>query len=133
MHEMHRTRLQLYTLKQEVKVIWQKAASSPQRSMPLCKPTTGPLHPTCLTPSPPNLPSPPGSRSIIPILYYGTARSATQNCPFPVGGSGPPSNTWSLSPTPPHMLNGISIGIAVLPQYIRVTNDRQTHRQTDRT
>ena len=25
--------------KQEVKVIWQKAASSPQRSMPLCKPT----------------------------------------------------------------------------------------------
>ena len=40
--------------KQEVKVIWQKATSSPQRSMPLCKPTAGtagPPHPTCLTPS----------------------------------------------------------------------------------
>jgi len=29
------------------------------------------------------------------------------------------------------MPNGISIGPAVLPQYIRVTN-RQTHRLTDR-
>ena len=30
------------------------------------------------------------------------------------------------------MPNGISIGPAVLPQYIRVTNDRQTDRLTDR-
>ena len=32
----------------------------------------------------------------------------------------------------PHMPNGISIGLAVLLQYIRVTKDRQTDRQTDR-
>ena len=49
----------------------------------------GPPHLTCLTPSPPNLPSPQGSRSIIPILYYETAPSPRQNCPFSWGDPDP--------------------------------------------
>ena len=47
----------------------------------------------------------------------------------PGGWSGRPSNMWLLRPTPPHMPNSISIGPAVLPQYIRVTNDKQTDHE----
>ena len=49
----------------------------------------GPLHPTRQTPSRPNQPSLHGSCSIIPILYYGTALSPPQNCPFPWGDPDP--------------------------------------------
>ena len=67
------------------------------------------------------------SHAIISILYYGTGPFPPQNCPLLLEGSGPPSNTWLRRPTPPHMPYGISIGPAVLPQYIRVTN---THTPT---
>jgi len=61
----------------------------------------------------------------------------TMRRPFPVkiarahGGPEPPSNTWFLGPT--RVLNpiGISIGSAVFPRLISVT-DRQTNRPTDR-
>ena len=52
----------------------------------------------------------------------------TPKLPFPLGGSGPPSNTWLLWPTPPHMPNGISIGLAVLQD-----TSSLHHRQTDKT
>ena len=55
----------------------------------------------------------------------------TPKLPIPVGGSEPPSNTWCMSPTPPHMPNGISIGPAVLPQ-IHPRDQRQSNRLTDR-
>jgi len=49
----------------------------------------GPPHPTCQTPSRSNQPSLHGSRSIIPILYYGTAPFPPQNCPLPWGDRDP--------------------------------------------
>jgi len=53
--------------------------------------------------------------------------------PLPIGGSGPPSNTWFPWPTRVLNPNCISIGSAVLAGLTSVT-DRQTlsHRQTDR-
>jgi len=51
--------------------------------------------------------------------------------PFSLRGSRPPSNTWLLWLTPPHMPNDISISPAVFAGYLVVTS--QTHRQTDRT
>ena len=67
------------------------------------------------------------------ILYYGTALSPTQNCPFPRGIQ-TPSNTRSYGPTRAHMPNGISISLAVLQDSSPLCRDRQTadtDRQTD--
>jgi len=48
-----------------------------------------------------------------------------------MGGSEPPSNTWSLGSTQVLNPNGTSIGSAVFAGLTSVT-DRQTDRQTDR-
>jgi len=53
-----------------------------------------------------------------------------KNLPLPMGGSEPPSNTWSLGPTQVLNPNGISIGSAVFAGLSSVT-DRQTDRQSD--
>ena len=47
-----------------------------------------------------------------------------------MGGSEPPSNTWSLGRSQVLDLNGISIGSAVFAGLTSVT-DRPTDRQTD--
>ena len=67
-----------------------------------------------------------GSRSIIPILSIGRPLPHPKIAPSR-GGSGPPSNTWLLWTTLPHMPNGISIGPAVLLQYRPVTNSQTDH------
>jgi len=46
-----------------------------------------------------------------------------------MGGSEPPSNTWSLEPSQVLNPDGISIGSAVFAGLTSVT-DRQTDRQT---
>jgi len=81
-----------------------------------------PLHPTRQMPFRLSQLSFQGSCSIIPIPYDGAASSPPQNCPFPLVGSGPPSSTWLLRPTPPHMPNGISIGQAIFAGYLAVTS-----------
>ena len=48
----------------------------------------------------------------VPLLYNGPL-CFPQKLPFPLGGSGPPSNTWYLGPTRVINTNGISIGSAV--------------------
>ena len=90
----------------------------------------------------PTTPHTPNAMSIEPAVSSGlTLRypyTLLWDGPFPTpklpllvgGGSGPPSNTWWLSPTPPHMPNGISIGPAVFAGYLVVT--WHTHRPTDR-
>ena len=52
-----------------------------------------------------------------------------QNLPLPMGGSGPPSNTWFPGPTQVLNPNGSSIGAAVFVGLTSVT-DRQADRQT---
>ena len=54
-----------------------------------------------------------------------------QNLPLPMGGSEPPSNTWSLGPSQVFSPDGISIASAVFAGLISVT-DRQTDRPTDK-
>jgi len=51
--------------------------------------------------------------------------------PLPIGGYGPPSNTWFPGPTRILNPNGISIGSAVFTGLTSLT-DRLTDRQTDR-
>ena len=46
---------------------------------------------------------------------------------LPIGGSRPTSITWFIGPTWVNPANGISISLAVLAQYVSVTNT-QTHR-----
>ena len=54
-----------------------------------------------------------------------------QNLPLPMGGFGPPSNTWFTGPTQVLNPNGSSIGAAVFAGLTSV-RDRSTDRQTDR-
>jgi len=63
-------------------------------------------------------------------LYFTMGRSFPPKLPLPMGGSGPPSNTWFPGPTRDLNPNGISIGAAVFAGLNSVT-DRQTDRQTD--
>ena len=63
------------------------------------------------------------------ILYNGTPISPLKIAPSH-GGSGRPSNTWSLGPTQVLNPNGISIGAVVFAGLTSVT-DRQTDRSTD--
>jgi len=49
----------------------------------------------------------------VPILYNGTPLSPSK-LPIPMGGSGPPSNTWFPGPTRVLNPNGISIASAIL-------------------
>ena len=58
-------------------------------------------HPTRQTPSRSNQPSLHGSRSIIPILYSGTAPSQSQNFPFPWGDADPHLTHGYLGPSHP--------------------------------
>ena len=58
------------------------------------------------------------------------AHSLPKNCPFPLGGSGPPSNTWFPGPTQILNPNGSSIGAAVFAGLTSVT-DRPIDRPTD--
>jgi len=51
--------------------------------------------------------------------------------PLPMGGFGPPSNTWLAGPTQVLNPNGSSIGAAVFAGLTSVT-DRQTDQQTER-
>ena len=65
------------------------------------------------------------------FLYFTMGRPFSQkSLPLPVGGSGPPSNTWFPGPTQILNPNGSSIGAAVLAGLASVTN-RQTNRPTD--
>jgi len=47
--------------------------------------------------------------------------------PLPMGGSGPPSNTWFPGPTRVLSPNGISIGSAVLAGLTSVTDQLTDH------
>jgi len=65
-------------------------------------------------------------------LYFTMGRPfSPRNLPLPMGGAGPPSNTWFPGPT--QVLNpiGSSIGAAVFAGLTSVT-DRHTDRPTDR-
>ena len=62
------------------------------------------------------------------ILYNGT-RFPPQNCPIPVKGSRPPSNTWFPCATRVLNPNGTWVGSAVFAGLTSV-KDRQTDRQT---
>ena len=64
-------------------------------------------------------------------LFFTRGHLSPSKLPLPMGGSGPPSNTWFLGPTRVHNPNGISIGSAVFAGLTSVT-DRPTDRQTDR-
>jgi len=65
-----------------------------------------------------------------PYTLQWDAHSPSKICPFPLGGSEPPSNTWSLGPTQVLNPNGISIGSAIFAGLTSVT-ERQTDRLTD--
>ena len=73
--------------------------------------------------------SPPQTNGSIVFASMGRPFSP-KNLPLPMGGSEPPSNTWSLGPTQVLNPNGISIGSAVFAGLSSVT-DRQTDRQSD--
>jgi len=63
-------------------------------------------------------------------LYFTMGRPFfCKNLPLPVGGSEPPSSTWSLGFTQVLNPNGISIGSAVFAGLASVT-DRQTDHAT---
>jgi len=63
-------------------------------------------------------------------LYFTMGRPfSPKNLRLPMGGSEPPSNTWSLGPTQVLNPNGISIGSAVFAGLTSVT-DRQTDHAT---
>ena len=67
----------------------------------------------------------------VPIFYNGTP-IVPKNLPLPMGGSGPPSNTWFPGPTRYAVWvdpNGISIGSAVFAGLTSVTN-RQTYTRS---
>ena len=90
----------------------------------------GPPHSTCLTPSPRNLPSPQGSRSIIPILYYGTAPSPPQNCHFPWGDPDPHLIHGDCGPPHPTCQTA-SRSVQPFLQDISSLHHRQTDTRTD--
>ena len=89
----------------------------------------GPFEPTSQTESRSVQPFLHSSPHSVPILYNGTPLSPLI-LPLPMGGSGPPSNTWFPGPTRVHNPNGISIGPAVFAWLTSVT-ERQTDKQTD--
>jgi len=60
-----------------------------------------------------------------PYTLQWDARSPSQKKPLPMGGFGPPSNTWFPRPTQVLNTNGISIGSAVFAGLTSVT-ERQT-------
>jgi len=62
-------------------------------------------------------------------LYFTMGRTFPLKIALPMGGSGPPSNTWFPGPTCVLNPNGSSIGAAVFAGLISVT-ERQTDRQT---
>jgi len=66
-------------------------------------------------------------------LYFTMGRPfSPKNLPLPMGGSGPPSNTWFPGPTRYAVWvdpNGISIGSAVFAGLTSVTN-RQTYTRS---
>jgi len=64
-----------------------------------------------------------------PYTLQWDAHSPPKNLPLPMGGSGPPSNTWFPGPIQVLNPNGSSIGAAVFAGLTSVT---QTGRQTDR-
>jgi len=64
-------------------------------------------------------------------LYFTMGRPfCPKNLPLPMGGSGPPSNTWFPWPAEVLNPNGSSIGAAVFAGLTSVT-DRPTNRPTD--
>ena len=64
-------------------------------------------------------------------LYFTMGRPLSpQNLPLPMGGSGPPANTWFPRPTQVLNPNGSSIDAAVFAGLTSVT-DQQTDRPTD--
>ena len=64
-----------------------------------------------------------------PYTLQWDAHSPPQNLPLPIGGSGPPSNTWLPGPTQILNSNGNSIGAAVFAGLTNVT-DRLTDHAT---
>jgi len=64
----------------------------------------------------------------VPILYNGTSLSPSK-LPLPIGGSGPPSNTWFLGPTWVLNPNGISVGAVIFAGFTCV-RDRPTDHAT---
>ena len=63
-----------------------------------------------------------------PYTLQWVAPFTPQNCPFPLGGSGPLSNTWFPGPTRVLSPNSISIASAVL---VGLTSVTETDRPTD--
>jgi len=61
-------------------------------------------------------------------LYFTMGRPfLPSKLPLPMGGSGPPSNTWFPGPTRVLSPNGISIGSAVLAGLTSVTDQLTDH------
>jgi len=65
-------------------------------------------------------------------LYFTTGRPSPSKLPLPMGGCGPPSNTWFFGPTRVPNPNGISTASTVLAGLTGVT-DQHTDRLTDHT
>ena len=75
--------------------------------------------------------TPHGRPQSVPTLYNGTPLSPPSKLPLPMGGSGPPSNTWFLGLTRDLNPNGIWIDAAVFAGLTSVSvTERQTDRQT---
>ena len=91
---------------------------------------SGPREFTCQRPSLSSQPSFHCRRFVFLILYYGTASSQTQNCPFPLGDPDLPYNTRLLGPTWAHIPNGISIGPSVFCRIPPHYGHTDTHTNT---